>query len=121
MHFNHFETPLKDDISRWSQTDSRFTNYSSSTMKLCGLRSFAAPLIPVPGWGSQGGLISEHGAYAPGAMGPPNPGGWGFHAPSGFGGFGGTRIGSPLGAAETSPTENLMQRFEQGLELIKSW
>jgi|SRR5271163_1629720 len=96
MHFIHFEWALKEDIMRWSQSDSRFTNYSISTMRLCGLRSFAAPLLNAPGWGSFGSGFTPgaEGGGSPGVMGLPSPGGWGFNPPKGFGGLRGSHGGS---------------------------
>ena len=99
MHFIHFERTLKEDIMRWSQSDSRFTNYSISTMRLCGLRSFAAPLINAPGLGSfapagSGLNPGAGGGGSPGFMGLPSPGGWGFNAPLSFGGLRASRGGS---------------------------
>src|SRR5579863_2005178 len=95
MHFSHFGTALKADIMNCLQTDHRFTSYSTSTMRLCGVRTYAAPppLLNVPRLGSigppalgyyQGGI----GGGPQGVVGAPSPGGWGFNGgPMGLGGF----------------------------------
>lgn len=101
MHFIHFERVLKEDIMRWSQSDSRFTNYSISTMRLCGLRSFAAPLLSAPWLGSlapagSGVTPGAGGGGSPGVVGLASPGAWGSNGPMGFGGLRGSRGGSPF-------------------------
>jgi hypothetical protein len=101
MHFIYFERALKKDIMRWSQSDSRFTNYSISTMRLCGLRSFAAPLLSAPVLGSfapagSGFTPGAGGGGSTGVMGLPSPGVWGSNAPMGFGRLRGFRGGSPF-------------------------
>ena len=97
MHFGHFETSLRGGIIECAQKDPRFSNYSTTTMRLCGLRSFNSPLLGIgpgaglPTQGPQGWMSpGAAGAVGPppyGAMVPPAPGGWGYSSPMGFGGF----------------------------------
>jgi hypothetical protein len=99
MHFGHFETSLRGGIRECAQMDPRFSNYSTTTMRLCGLRSFSSPLLgigpgaglPTPTQGPQGwNTPGAAGAVGPplyGAMVPPAPVGWGPVSPMGLRGF----------------------------------
>src|SRR5215471_1751174 len=104
MHFGNFATSLKEGIIEFEQSDPLFSNYSTTTMRLCGLRSFNSPLL---GIGPRAGLPmptpptlaqGHQGWIPPGATGagwpPPSggmvpqpPGGWGQVGPMGLGAF----------------------------------
>ena len=101
LHFGHFGPSLRRGIIECAQADPRYLNYSSTTMRLCGLRSFTSPFFgigpsaglptPTPTQGAQGWVPpGAAGAGWPppyGGMVPQSPGGWGHEGPMGLGGF----------------------------------
>jgi len=101
MQFGHVETKLRGGIMDCAQMDPRFSNYSTTTMRLCGLRSFTSPFVGIgPGAGLPTPTQGPQGWVAPGAAGPGwppsyggmvphSPGGWGQVSPIGFRGFDG--------------------------------
>lgn len=97
MHFTHSADCLRQYIMSYSQKDPRFRNYTASTMQYCGLGGLPAPVIPMP---APPAPLSSIG----GANGPQPP--WMARLSSGV---------------NTTPNEDLVQRFEQGLEMIKGW
>ena len=72
--------------------DPRFSNYSTATMRLCGLRSFSSPFLgigPAAGLptltpGMAPGAVGEGLAPSYGAMVPQAPGGWVPQSPGGW-------------------------------------
>lgn len=111
LHFGHFGPSLRRGIIECAQADPRYSNYSSTTMRLCGLRSFTSPFL---GIGPGAGLPTPtqapqapQGWVPPGAAGagwpppyggmvPQPPGGWGHEGPMGLGGFKGFGRGLQL-------------------------
>jgi hypothetical protein len=101
MHFGHFGTSLRGGIIECARMDPRFLNYSPTSMRLCGLRSFSSPLLgigpgaglptPTPsqgpqGWGSPGAAgVGWPPSY--GGMVPQSLGAWEQIYPMGHGGF----------------------------------
>jgi hypothetical protein len=125
MHFIHLKDDLRRNIMECAQTDYRFRNYSlSSHMMQSGTPQFMA----------QPGQILHQANFGTIGQGL-GPGHFGSQTPSpfGYGPFGGMvgDTGNFVGELHkleilssgpgSGPTEDLIQRFEQGLEVIKLW
>ena len=137
MHFGFWETEIRHHIMECSNYDARIRNYNAMTMALCG-RHGGLLGMPTP-------QVAPLGA---GGMGPSGPGGYGGMGPLGVMGYGGMGVKvqggyAPLGYGAMAPgmgpggfgsalafailtvgmttSEDLVQRYELGLEVVKAW
>jgi hypothetical protein len=140
MHFGYCKDQIKKNIATYASTDPRIRNYKVSSMRTCGNHlPISGPFLNPFTIGAMGqGGATGGGGFVPmvpggggtgwgmGGVSPMGQGTWGTAAPVPAvpTGFGGTWSGLQLLTVALdgySTTEDLVQRFEQGLEVIKAW